>query len=134
MKDSGGNIIKMGDIRNRVKPEFQILAGSASFLLPALSIGAIGGIFALANIAPAQCIQMYKDYIGGKELEARKTQLKMIELNTAITSRWGVPALKCAMDHLGLYGGLARKPILPLKEETINELYRILKENGIQKI
>ena len=46
MKDSGGNMVKMGDIRLRVKPEFQILAGSAGFLLPALSIGAVGGILA----------------------------------------------------------------------------------------
>jgi len=134
MKDSGGNIIKMGDIRKRAKPEFQILAGSASFLLPALSIGAVGGIFALANIAPAQCLQMFRDYTNGKLDEARQIQLRMIEVNTAITSRWGVPALKTAMDHLGLYGGLARKPILPLKPEIREELLSILAKNEIQKI
>lgn len=134
MKDSGGNIVKMGDIRNRAKADFQILAGSAGFLIPALSIGAIGGILALANIAPKQCIRMYDDFLAGDLNKALETQLKMIALNAAITSKWGVPALKKAMDHLGLYGGLGRKPILPLNPDIKNQLLRILKENSIQSI
>jgi len=134
MKDSGGNIVKMGDIRHRAKPEFQILAGSASFLLPALSIGAVGGIFALANIAPSQCLRMFRDYNEGRLSEARQTQLNMISVNTAITSKWGVPALKAAMDHLGLFGGLARRPVLPLKPEIEEQLITLLTEKQIQKI
>lgn len=134
MKDSGGNIVKMGEIRKRVKPKFQILAGSASFLLPALSIGAIGGILALANIAPQQCINIYNDFSEGRLLQARQTQLNMIAVNSAITSKWGVPALKTAMDHLGLYGGHARKPILPLEQEIREQLFNILSENEIQNI
>ena len=46
LKDSGGNVTKMGDIKRMCNPGFQILAGSAGFLLPALSIGAVGGILA----------------------------------------------------------------------------------------
>lgn len=134
MKDSGGNIVKMGDIRNRVKPEFQILAGSAGFLLPALSIGAIGGILALANIAPLQCLSIYNDFISGRIEDARTMQIKMIAVNSAITSKWGVPALKTAMDHLGLFGGLARKPILPLKDNIKEQLLSILEQNEIHRI
>lgn len=134
MKDSGGNIVKMGDVRNRVKPEFQILAGSAGFLIPALSIGAIGGILALANIAPEQCISMYVDYLAGDLIKAQEAQLKMIPVNAAITSKWGVPALKEAMDNIGLYGGLARKPVLPIKPDIKDHLLRILKETNIQSL
>lgn len=131
LKDSGGNIIKMGDIRGRVKPEFQILAGSAGFFLPALTIGAVGGILALANIAPEQCIKIYKDFLSGNFEEARETQLKMISVNTAITSKWGVPALKEAMDHMGLFGGKPRKPLLPVNEQIKEQLLNILKEKNI---
>ncbi|MFC2097183.1 dihydrodipicolinate synthase family protein [Bacteroidota bacterium] len=131
MKDSGGNIVKMGDILHRAKPEFQILAGSAGFFLPALSMGAIGGILALANIAPSQCKSIYENYLTGDLEKARETQLKMIPVNAAITSKWGIPALKVALDHLGLYGGLARKPILPLKQEIKEQLLNLLNENDI---
>jgi 4-hydroxy-2-oxoglutarate aldolase len=132
MKDSGGNMVKMGDIRLRVKPEFQILAGSAGFLLPAMSVGAIGGILALANIAPKQCIEIYESFVAGDITKARKMQLEMIPVNDAVTSKWGIPALKEAMDHLGLYGGPSRKPILPVTSDVKSELIHILNKNNIK--
>lgn len=126
MKDSSGNLVKMGDIRRIVKPEFQILAGSAGFLLPAFKVGAIGGILALANIAPDKCISVFKDYFSGNIKKAHRMQLELISVNAAITSKWGVPALKAAMDHLGLYGGPTRKPILPIKPEIKLEIVKLL--------
>jgi 4-hydroxy-2-oxoglutarate aldolase len=126
MKDSGGNVVKMGDILSQVKPGFQILAGSAGFLLPALAMGAVGAIMALANIAPAQCIGIHEAFLRGDISAARAIQHEMIPVNTAVTSRWGVPALKAAMDHLGLYGGPARKPLQPLKPEIREQLFEIL--------
>ena len=131
MKDSGGNMVKMGDIRLRVKPEFQILAGSAGFLLPAMSVGAVGGILALANIAPKQCIEIYESFLAGDMAKARKMQLEMIPVNDAVTSKWGIPALKEAMDQLGLYGGPSRKPILPVTSDVKTELMNILNKNNM---
>jgi len=132
MKDSGGNVAKMGAIRKRVKPDFQILAGSAGFLVPAMSVGACGGILASANIAPAQCIAMHKAFLTGDMAQASRLQLDIIPVNNAVTKKWGVPALKAAMDYIGLYGGPARKPILPLDAATKNELFKILDEYKIK--
>lgn len=126
MKDSGGNLVKMGNIKRMVKPEFQILAGSAGFLLPAFTVGAIGGILALANIAPDNCISVFNEYFSGNIEKAHRLQLELISINTLVTSKWGVPALKAAMDHLGLYGGPARKPILPIKPKIKQEIIELL--------
>ncbi len=134
MKDSGGNLVKMGNIRRMVKPEFQILAGSAGFLLPAFEVGAIGGIMALANIAPDKCLSIYKEYFSGNIEKAHHLQLELISVNTAVTSKWGVPALKAAMDHLGLYGGPARKPILPIKPEIKQEIIELLLKHKFKGI
>jgi 4-hydroxy-2-oxoglutarate aldolase len=132
LKDSGGNVVKIGDIKYRAKPGFQILAGSAGFLVPALSVGAIGGILAAANIAPGQCIAMYDAFMAGDISTARKLQLEMIPVNDAVTRKWGVQALKEAMDHIGLYGGPARKPILPLSTETKTQLVELLEKHRIK--
>jgi 4-hydroxy-2-oxoglutarate aldolase len=126
MKDSGGNVAKMGVIKKMAKPGFQILAGSASFLLPALTMGAIGGILALANIAPEKCISVYDNYFAGNLSDAQKTQLELIPINTAVTAKWGVPALKAAMDYIGLYGGMSRKPLLPINEEIKRQLIHLI--------
>jgi len=134
LKDSGGNITKIADIIGRAKPGFQVLAGSAGFLLSAFTVGAVGGILALANIAPQQCINIHQLF-ENKELDkARKLQAAMIPVNTAVTARWGVPALKTAMDHLGLYGGMARKPVQPLDAKSKGQLLDLLKQNEITKI
>jgi 4-hydroxy-2-oxoglutarate aldolase len=132
LKDSGGNIVKLGDIRLRVKPDFQILAGGAGFFVPAMSVGAVGGILALANIAPSHCIEMYEAFLAGDMSRARGIQLNIIPVNAAVTREWGVPALKEAMDYLGLYGGPARKPLLPLKPEQKSTLINLLEKHNIK--
>lgn len=128
LKDSGGNLVKMGQIIEKAKDGFQVLAGSAGFLLPAMSLGAVGGILALANIAPVQCTDLHRFVVDGKFSEARDLQRKLIELNTAVTRGWGVPALKAAMDHLGMYGGPCRKPIQPLKPSVEEKLIALIKQ------
>lgn len=133
LKDSSGDIVKIGSIRQQAGPGFQVLAGSGSYILPALSVGAVGGIMALANIAPAQCISIHRLFFEGKQKEAQDLQVRLIPLNTAITSRWGVPGLKAAMDTLGLYGGPVRSPLLSLSNDDKKVLDSILIKSGIKK-
>ena len=96
-----------------------------------MSVGAIGGILALANIAPKQCIEIFESFFAGDIEKARKMQLEMIPVNTAVTSKWGIPALKEAMDHLGLYGGPTRKPILPVTPDVSSQLLNLLITHNI---
>lgn len=128
LKDSGGNIVKMGDIKRMAEADFQILAGSASFLLPAFTVGAIGGILALANIAPEKCISVYENFFSGNIEKAKKIQLELIPINAAVTSKWGIPALKSAMNYMGLYGGMARKPILPITNDIEQKLIDLIEK------
>ena len=131
VKDSSGNLAKMGEVIHSARPGFQVLAGSAGFLYPALCMGAAGGVLALANIAPRQCCDIMELFKGGKHDEAKELQLRMIASNTAVTARFGVPGLKAALDMLGQYGGNTRSPMLPLTEAQKEILSNILKEAGI---
>jgi len=126
LKDSGGDLEKMRNIIAHCNPDFQVLAGSAGFLLPALQLGAIGGVLALANIAPAVCLKIVELFLENKQDEATALQRKIVELNAAVTRQWGVPALKAALDHLGLYGGITRKPLLKVSEENRERVLNLL--------
>lgn len=132
LKESGGNVVKMGEVLGNVKTGFQVLAGGAGFLLPSLAMGAAGGILASANIAPGHCLDIYDAFVAGDIARARDMQHRIITLNAAVTARWGVPALKAAMDHLGLFGGQMRRPLLPLKEETKKQLVEMMGETGLK--
>ena len=131
LKDSGGDVAKLGRIHGELGERFRILAGSAGCLLPALSVGAVGGVLALANIAPRQCVEILRlasvrDFDAATEL-----QVRMIPPNTAVTRRWGVPGLKAAMEMLGLRGGPVRPPLMPLGAENRDGLRSILIEARI---
>ncbi len=131
LKDSGGDITKFGRMALECRPGFQLLAGSAGFLLPALAIGAVGGIMALANIAPRQ-LRRVLDAFQARDLPgARAAQLPLILANTAVTTRYGVAGLKAALDLLGRVGGLPRPPLLPLVPAERRDLVDILSRAGL---
>lgn len=126
LKDSGGDLEKMRNIIAHCNPDFQVLAGSAGFLLPALQLGAIGGVLALANIAPAVCLKIVELFLENKQDEATELQRSIVELNAAVTRQWGVPALKAALDHIGMNGGITRKPLLKVSEENRERVLNLL--------
>ena len=126
LKDSGGNIVKMGEVIRQTGDDFHVLAGSGGFLLPALAIGAVGGILALANIRPEKCLEIMSTFLKGELDKAREIQQSLIPLNTAVTKQWGIPALKAAMDQLGLYGGPVRKPLKALEPSVRAKLIKLL--------
>jgi 4-hydroxy-2-oxoglutarate aldolase len=126
VKESGGDITKIGTIIHGARPGFQVLAGSGSYLLPTLLLGGVGGIAALANVAPRQLHRMMTLFAAGDLAGARALQLSLIEPNAAVTSRFGVPGLKAALDLLGRHGGRPRPPLLPLSDDEATQLREIL--------
>ncbi len=131
LKDSSGHLPKIGAIIAGAPEGFQVLAGSASFLYPAMALGAVGGVCALANVAPRECCQLARLANAGDDQAARELQLRLIAPNSAVTSRFGVPGLKQALDWVGYYGGPARSPLGPLSPAEEDELRRVLVEAGL---
>jgi len=133
LKDSTENPSRISEIVANVPDSFKVIVGTASVLYPGLASGAVGGILALANIAPDECLQMYNLFLSGKNKEALELQNKMIPVNRAVTSKYGVAGLKAALDILGYEGGNPRMPLEPLSEAQIIELKIILKTALLQE-
>jgi len=131
IKDSGGNVAKLADVVRLTDPDFQVLAGSAGFLFAGLTLGAVGGIMALANVAPQECVDIYRLFQEGQWDEAAELQRRMIPVNAAVTGGFGIAGLKAAMDMLGYYGGPVRSPLLDLTEDERDALRKILAEGGL---
>ncbi len=126
IKDSTGNVAQLGTFLNGVAEDFSVLVGTAGALYPALSIGVAGGVLALANVAPRECVQIYEAFQNGDHQRASELYLKVLPVNTAVTATYGVPGLKAALDMLGFYGGDPRPPLLPLGESERETLKGIL--------
>ncbi|CAD5120196.1 DgyrCDS8769 [Dimorphilus gyrociliatus] len=131
LKDSGGDITKLAGLAFRTsKNNFQLLAGSASFLLPSYVVGCVGGVCALANILGQACCDLEKLFKEGKFEEAKLLQQRLVAPNQAITKRFGIAGLKSGMDMFGLYGGPTRTPILPLENSQIELLREAFKNSN----
>ena len=127
VKDSSASVVKIASVLAE-RPDFQVFAGSGSALLPFLSIGAVGGIMALANFAAVPLRQMWDAFFAGGIEEARKLQLSLAEINVAVTARYGIPGLKYTLDRTGFYGGPPRHPLLPLGAAACAEIDLLLEK------
>lgn len=128
LKDSSANVIQLGEILNRVAGDFSVMVGTAGVLFSGLTLGCAGGVCALANVAPQECVQIFDRVKAGDLEAARELQLKMIPVNQAVTAVYGVPGLKAAMDMLGYFGGNPRQPLLPPSGQERTEIETILKK------
>lgn len=131
LKDSGGDITKISMVVSLTRHhKFQVLAGSTGFLLPALLVGCVGGINGLANILGNEVCDIYKLFAKSKLQEAVELHLRLVTPNAMVTRELGVPAMKEAMDMMGLYGGPCRQPLQPLSDSERRRVREAFIKNG----
>ena len=125
IKDSSGNIGQLSEIIHLSQKGFAIFVGSAPVFFPALCVGAVGGVLAVANVAPQECVQIQNLFNKGKFDEARALQGRLTPLAKAVTTKYGIGGLKVAMDMAGYFGGNPRPPLKRPGKEAEEELKRM---------
>jgi 4-hydroxy-2-oxoglutarate aldolase len=122
IKESSGNLEKVMQMIREVKPGFQVLVGSAPTLAPSLAVGAVGAVLAYANAAPYSVIAIYEAHRTRETAAAMDWQNRIARAAQMVTSKYGVPGLKYAMDINGYYGGIPRLPLIPIGPEAKKEI------------
>ena len=122
MKDSSGNVDRLGAILTSVPETFEVLTGASTTVYPSIMVGAKGGILALADFLPELCVALYDAIVVGDSQKALELQRRVIPATNRIVGAMGVAGVKYAMDRRGYYGGPVRGPLLPLSEEHKKEV------------
>jgi 4-hydroxy-2-oxoglutarate aldolase len=107
---------------------FQVLAGTAQRLLPALEAGAVGAVLAFATPAPTACYEIFTAWKEGDTELAREKQQRVSASAVRVASELGIPALKYALDLNGYYGGPPRLPLLPLTGDLKAEVEKLMSD------
>ncbi|MDP2036206.1 MAG: dihydrodipicolinate synthase family protein [Ignavibacteria bacterium] len=131
IKNSAENLRQTAELVSMTGKGFSTITGTGSVLYTSLTVGAVGGILALANIAPNECVKIQKFVEEGNHTEALKLQQRMLPVNKAITAKYGVAGLKAALDMLGYFGGEPRSPLSPLQEDDKEKVKSILVTAGL---
>jgi 4-hydroxy-2-oxoglutarate aldolase len=122
IKESSGSLEKVMQMVREVKHGFQVLVGSAPTLWPSLQMGACGAILAYANAAPYSTIAIWEAYRARDEAAGMDWQARIARPAALVTTKFGIPGLKYAMDLNGYYGGPPRLPLVPLQEAAKREI------------
>lgn len=128
VKDSSGDIGQLAEVV-RLAPSgkpFAVFSGNYGAALPGYAVGAAGAILAAANVAPRECVAIREAFLAGRLEEARQLHLRLLPTARAVTSQFGVPGLKAALEMLGRPAGVPRRPLLSLVDEKRGEVRQIL--------
>ena len=110
--------------------DFHVLAGSANFIYPSLHLGASGGVLSLANALPSPCCNLYRLFTQGKYDDAKELSFRLARLNQAVSSSFGVPGVKAAMNITGYKGGQPRHPLQELSDEARERIKQAIIKEG----
>jgi Dihydrodipicolinate synthase/N-acetylneuraminate lyase len=133
VKDTGGDIVQITNTIQHCAPDFSVFAGNWAFLMPSLLMGAKGGTLALANIAPNECAKLVTLVHSGNLEEARALTERLMPVNAAVTTKYGVSGLKAAMEMLGFFGGEPRAPLYRVSQDVRDEIRHILKTAALME-
>jgi len=127
IKESSGDVRRATDIIAAARGNFQTMVGAAGTLYASLQAGAVGAVLAIACVLPEKCVALSALAERNDSQRALAIQKKLLDTSAVLVARLGIPGIKFGMDEVGLQGGLARRPFLPLTEAQKVEARQILR-------
>ena len=131
IKEASGNISQVAKIANLCGNELYIYSGNDDQTLPILSLGGIGVISVLSNIAPKFVHNMVFDYLSGNYTLAVDSQLKAIPLINSLFSEVNPIPVKAGLTLMGYNVGNPRLPLVPISNFNGKKLENEMKKMGL---
>ena len=132
IKDSSGDLAQMVRMIEAVRPnrpDFSFFCGWDAVLLPALLVGADGGINPSSGVVPELTRQLFEAATGGRLDEARRLQATVIRLFDAAFSSADFPeGIRVAIRLRGFQMGPGRQPLSEEHRSKLADLAGILGE------
>ena len=125
------NINQVADIINLSGDDFTVYSGNDDLTVPMLSLGGKGVISVMANIIPKDTHNMVVSFLEGNIEEARRLQLKYVDLIKALFMDVSPMPLKAAMNLMGMNVGKCRMPLVDLREKLSKMKNVLMKYNLI---
>src|SRR5208337_5409714 len=130
IKDSSGDMsfmLRMMAAVQPVRPDFSFLTGWDSALVPMLVMGVDGGTNASSGVVPELTRKLYDLTRAGQLDEARRLQLRLVELFDVMLYSADFPeGFRAAVDLRGFHMGRGRQPLSEKQQVDIAALQRVL--------
>lgn len=131
LKEATGNMAQASKTMYLCDGKLEMYSGEDGLVVPLLSIGGLGVISVIANIAPRQTHDMVMSYLEGDLEKARQMQLKSLPLVDALFSEVNPIPVKKALNLMGMQVGSLRSPLCEMGEENAKKLEQAMKDFGL---
>ena len=132
IKEASGNLSQVAEIAALCGDNLNIYSGNDDQILPVLSLGGIGVISVLSNVAPEYTHNMVYNFFEGNTKQATAMQLNAIELVNALFCEVNPIPVKEALNILGWNMGNPRLPLTKLSDNGIKQMENALKNFGLK--
>lgn len=134
VKEASGDISQVAKIMELTGGEIELYSGNDDQIVPLLSLGGIGVISVLSNIAPRDTHDIVMRYLEGDTKGSLELQLKMISLIEALFCEVSPIPVKTAMNLMGKECGPLRAPMCEMGSENRKQLIKSLQDAGLLEI
>ena len=133
VKEASGDLSAILRLRAAVGDELAVYSGNDDQIVPILSLGGLGVISVLSNVAPRATHDICQHYFDGNTAEAARLQIAYADLIDALFCEVNPIPVKTAMRRLGYDAGSLRMPLSEMEPANVAKLDAALRAHGLIK-
>lgn len=131
VKEASGNISQIAHLAAIADGKVDIYSGNDDQIVPILSLGGIGVISVLSNVAPSQTHEICQKFFDGDVKGSCKMQLDALDLCNALFCEVNPIPVKKALNLMGMEAGTLRMPLSEMDPANAERLEKSMKAYGI---
>ena len=131
VKAASGNISQIAKVKALAGDKIDLYSGNDDQIVPILSLGGIGVISVLSNVAPRQTHEICQAWFDGEVEKSARLQLEAIDMIEALFCEVNPIPVKTAMNLMGKEVGPLRAPLCGMDEKNLARLKKAMENYGI---
>lgn len=131
IKEASGNFSNIAKIMQLCDGNIEVYSGNDDQVVPTLSLGGIGVISVVSNVAPKFMHDMVMNYLNGNVTESRNMQLQALPLCDALFCEVNPIPVKAALNMMGKEVGTLRGPLTEMEPQNKEILRKAMEGMGL---
>lgn len=131
VKEASGDLSNVAKIMNLCDGNIELYSGNDDQVVPILSLGGLGVISVVSNVAPQFMHDMVTSYLEGDVKRAAKMQIDSIPLCNALFCEVNPIPVKAALNMMGKEVGTLRAPLTEMEPQNQEILRRAMADMNL---
>ncbi len=131
IKEANNDIASITETMSLVQGKLDLYSGNDDQIVPLLSVGGIGVISVLSNVAPRATHDMVAKFMEGDVAGACELQLKYRDLVKLLFCEVNPIPVKAAVEAMGFCENYLRAPLYPMEEANREKLLESMRNVGL---